>query len=237
MTAVVEQSSVRTAPATGRSTALVAVQHRTARDAAVRILRGLGATDVLAATSLEEARRVATGRPGEIGVVEAELSDGSGTTLVRELRAGGWRRTVVLATEHDPFAVRAALSAGVTCFLAVGPRPDPVPRVPRQAGRHTLPGQIPGQATGRITADAAGGGVRTPSRAEGAPDASEFGLSQREVDVLQLVADGQSNRAVGEALGLSALTVKSHLARIARKLGTGDRAEMVFIALRSGIIA
>jgi DNA-binding NarL/FixJ family response regulator len=238
VTAVVEQSSVRTAPVTGRSTALVAVQHRTARDAAVRILRGLGATDVLAATSVEEARRVATGRPGEIGVVEAELSDGSGTGLVRELRAGGWRRTVVLATEHDPFAVRAALSAGVTCFLAVGPRPDPVQRVPRQAGRHTLPGQVPGQATGRTATDAAGAGVvRTPSRAEGAPDASEFGLSQREVDVLQLVADGQSNRAVGEALGLSALTVKSHLARIARKLGTGDRAEMVFIALRSGIIA
>ncbi|HEX5511542.1 MAG TPA: response regulator transcription factor [Actinomycetales bacterium] len=235
MTAVVEQSSVRTAPATGRSTALVAVQHRTARDAAVRILRGLGATDVLAATTVEEARRVATGRPGEIGVVEAELADGSGTGLVRELRAGGWRRTVVLATEHDPFAVRAALSAGVTCYLAVGPRPDPVPRLPRQAGR----GAIPTQPSGRPGAGSAtgAGAVRTPSRADGAPDASEFGLSQREVDVLQLVADGHSNRAVGEALGLSALTVKSHLARIARKLGTGDRAEMVFIALRSGIIA
>ena len=61
-------------------------------------------------------------------------------------------------------------------------------------------------------------------------------LSAREVEVLQLVADGQSNKEIGEALGLSALTVKSHLARIARKLGTGDRAEMVALAMRAGVI-
>ena len=62
------------------------------------------------------------------------------------------------------------------------------------------------------------------------------GLSQREVEVIRHVADGRSNRDIGDAMGLSALTVKSHLARIARKLGTGDRAGMVAISLRNGII-
>jgi DNA-binding NarL/FixJ family response regulator len=62
-------------------------------------------------------------------------------------------------------------------------------------------------------------------------------LSAREIQVLQLVADGKSNKDIGEELGLSALTVKSHLARIARKLGTGDRAEMVATSMRSGVIA
>ena len=52
-----------------------------------------------------------------------------------------------------------------------------------------------------------------------------------------MVADGQTNREVGERLGVSALTVKSHLARIARKLGSGDRAEMVATAIRCGYIA
>ena len=61
-------------------------------------------------------------------------------------------------------------------------------------------------------------------------------LSPREREVLALVAEGQSNKAIGVAMGLSALTVKSHLARIARKLGTGDRAGMVAVALRTGII-
>ncbi|MDT4947640.1 MAG: hypothetical protein QOJ37_235 [Pseudonocardiales bacterium] len=66
------------------------------------------------------------------------------------------------------------------------------------------------------------------------PDLAE--LSGREIEVLHLVADGRSNKEIGEALGLSALTVKSHLARIARKLGTGDRAEMVAMAMRAGVI-
>lgn len=61
-------------------------------------------------------------------------------------------------------------------------------------------------------------------------------LSAREVEVLQLVAEGQSNKDIGVSLGLSALTVKSHLARISRKLGTGDRAEMVAISMRTGYV-
>lgn len=61
-------------------------------------------------------------------------------------------------------------------------------------------------------------------------------LTPRELSVLSLVAEGQSNRSIGESLGLSALTVKSHLARIARKLGTGDRAALVAVALRRGLI-
>ena len=62
-------------------------------------------------------------------------------------------------------------------------------------------------------------------------------LTARELGVLELVADGCSNRAVGEQLGLSALTVKSHLARISRKLGTGDRAALVAISIRAGLLS
>jgi DNA-binding CsgD family transcriptional regulator len=73
-----------------------------------------------------------------------------------------------------------------------------------------------------------------PSRSgPGSPDS----LSEREVQVLQGVAEGMTNKQIGEELHLSALTVKSHLARIARKLGTGDRAEMVAIGIRQGLVA
>ena len=61
-------------------------------------------------------------------------------------------------------------------------------------------------------------------------------LSAREVEVLQGVADGRSNGDIAAALQLSPLTVKSHLARIGRKLGTGDRAQAVLLALRAGVI-
>jgi DNA-binding NarL/FixJ family response regulator len=76
----------------------------------------------------------------------------------------------------------------------------------------------------------AGGGPSTTA------DPGVEQLSAREIEVLKLVADGRSNKEVGEHLGLSALTVKSHLARIARKLGTGDRAEMVAMAMRAGAV-
>ena len=64
--------------------------------------------------------------------------------------------------------------------------------------------------------------------------AAPVGLTGREVEVLQAVADGRSNKEIGAYLGLSSLTVKSHMARISRKLGTGDRAELVAIAMRAG---
>ena len=198
MTAVVEQTTMRWPVRQGRFTALVAVRHPAAREAAVRILRALGASDVLAATTVDEARRASAGRPGELCVVEAGLCDGTGVTLARDLRAAGWGRTIVISTTADPYMVRAALAAGVRCYLATD--------------------------------------QRTSAPMTAAPT-SVHGLSAREVEVLQLVADGCSNRDVGDALGLSALTVKSHLARIARKLGTGDRAEMVIISLRAGVIA
>jgi DNA-binding CsgD family transcriptional regulator len=71
----------------------------------------------------------------------------------------------------------------------------------------------------------------------GSPDSPVNGLSAREVEVLQAVADGHTNNEIGDLLGLSGLTVKSHLARIGRKTGTGDRAEMVAMAMRAGLVA
>ena len=99
------------------------------------------------------------------------------------------------------------------------------PGLPGHLRRPGMPGGAPGGAPG-----AAPGTPGTP------PPPAYRELSGREVEVLRLVAEGQSNKAIGVAMGLSALTVKSHLARIARKLGTGDRAGMVAVALRTGII-
>ena len=93
-----------------------------------------------------------------------------------------------------------------------------------------------------------GGGVRgvvtttptpvpaTTSTVGSAPAAPGPELTARELGVLRLVAEGRSNRQIGEALELSALTVKSHLARISRKVGTGDRAEMVAYVIRNELL-
>jgi DNA-binding NarL/FixJ family response regulator len=90
--------------------------------------------------------------------------------------------------------------------------------------------------------DAVGAGVtgvligRRANPAARSLPSSIHDLSSREIEVIRLVADGRSNKWIGEQLALSSLTVKSHLARIGRKLGTGDRAHMVALALRAGVI-
>jgi len=180
---------------------MVVVATPTLREAVGHTLRILGARHVLEVGTVADARHRAGTGIADLCVAEAGLPDGSGITLIRDLRAAGWVRALVLSTADDPYSVRAAIGAGVRAYL-VSAAASPIPRQGGERG---------------------GDGVDS--------------LSAREIQVLQLVADGKSNKDIGESLGLSALTVKSHLARIARKLGTGDRAEMVATALRSGAIA
>jgi DNA-binding NarL/FixJ family response regulator len=177
------------------------------RQALVGRLRLLGARDVVEAASGAEARvRALYDGPRDLVVIEGGLPDGAALPLLAELAKVGWRRVVLLTVRDDPYAVRAALNAHVRCYIVT---PDDLPGPP-----------VPGASL-------------TRSRPRGgSPDE----LSGREIEVLQLVSEGRSNKEIGDALGLSALTVKSHLARIARKVGTGDRAEMVAHAMRSGLV-
>ena len=216
MTALVERHGL-TQPAAraARFTAMVVVASPFVRDSIVRNLQSLGARDVVEAASLAEARaRARTDSPRDLCVVDGSLPDGSGMALVGELRALGWSRGVLLSSAEDLYTVRAALASGVRAFLVSSAA------APSSVTHRPVSGALPVQRP------------RTSTRATGAD-----GLSAREVEVLQLVGDGRSNKEIGEVLGLSALTVKSHLARIARKLGTGDRAEMVVVAMRAGVVA
>jgi DNA-binding NarL/FixJ family response regulator len=61
-------------------------------------------------------------------------------------------------------------------------------------------------------------------------------LTERELDVLRLMAAGKSNRAIGSALFISEGTVKTHVNNILSKLGVGDRTEAVTTALRRGLV-
>jgi DNA-binding NarL/FixJ family response regulator len=203
--ALVERTSAVVPLPRARFTALVVAESAVRRQTLCGRLRLLGARDVVEAASGAEARvRAHYDGPRDLVVIEGGLTDGPALPLLADLRQLGWRRVVLLTVRDDPYAVRAAINAGVRCYV--------------------------------VTPEDAGPGATTPvSRIRprgGSPDE----LSAREVEVLQLVSEGRSNKDIGDALGLSALTVKSHLARIARKVGTGDRAEMVAHAMRAGLV-
>ncbi|WP_309232690.1 LuxR C-terminal-related transcriptional regulator [Actinotalea sp. JY-7885] len=106
----------------------------------------------------------------------------------------------------------------------------------RKSGRRELVVLLGGGVRGAVTAESPGA-VRIAAKPPVAPPAPGPELTARELGVLGLVAQGRSNRQIGEHLDLSALTVKSHLARISRKVGTGDRAEMVAYAIRNELLA
>jgi DNA-binding NarL/FixJ family response regulator len=73
--------------------------------------------------------------------------------------------------------------------------------------------------------------------AELAEHATDDALSPREVDVLQLVADGNSNKRIADRLELSEDTVKGHVKNILSKLGANDRTHAVTIGIKRGIMA
>lgn len=204
---------------------LVVDGHPLLREAIASRLTTMGAGAVHEAASVAEARaRALASGPCDLAILDLGLPDGSGLDLVAEFRDQGWSRIVVLASSDDPQAVRAAFQAGAQAYLLKSASPtivtDGVRRV-LDGGVYADPTVAPMLASGTRVA----GTDNTPRE-----------LSAREVEVLQLVADGQSNKEIGEALSLSALTVKSHLSRIGRKLGTGDRAQMVALAMRAGVI-
>ncbi len=204
--------------------ALVVDDHPLVRESMVTRLKAMGATEVVEAASIAEARARARNGPLELAVVDLGLPDGSGLDLLATLRTAGWQRLVVLSAADDPYSVRAAFVAGAHGYLL------------KNASQTVVADGVRRVLSGGVYADPSVAPMLATSLRGGSTEGLAAELSGREVEVLRLVADGRSNKEIGDQLGLSALTVKSHLARIARKLGTGDRAEMVALAMRAGVI-
>lgn len=201
---------------------LVVDGHPQLREAFAGRLASMGAGTVHEASSVAEARaRAAASGPCDLAILDLGLSDGGGLALVSELHSQGWPRIVVLTSSDDPHAVRSAFQRGArACLLK-----------PASANVGTDSARRVSDA--RVDSDP---GALAAGRQLAGADNNPRELSAREIEVLQLVADGQSNKEIGEALKLSALTVKSHLSRIGRKVATGDRAQMVALAMRAGVI-
>jgi DNA-binding NarL/FixJ family response regulator len=110
VTTLVERAGVAV-PRPGRFAAMVVVNSPVVRETVAHTLRAMGARHVLEIGTVAEARARASAGIADIVVAEAGLPDGSGIALVRELRAAGWQRGMVVATSDDPYSVRAAVGA------------------------------------------------------------------------------------------------------------------------------
>lgn len=138
-------------------------------------------------------------------------------------------RVVILTTFDVDEYIFEALEKGASGFLLKDAEPDEIVRAIRAAasGDAVL---SPG-VTRRLLADYA----RRPRRREIAPGALDA-LTDREREVMVLVARGLSNDEIAKRLWVSPLTAKTHVSRILSKLGARDRAQLVVLAYEHGLV-
>jgi len=150
--------------------------------------------------------------------------DGLGA-LAELARQGSTARVLVLTTYDTDSYVLPAIQAGATGYLLKDAPRAELLRAVRAAARGEAV-LSPSVATRLITR------VRTPS----AQPPGTQPLSQRELEVLELVAAGNTNREAAARLLISQATVKSHLLSIYGKLGVSDRAAAVAEAFKRGLL-
>ncbi|MEV7394668.1 response regulator transcription factor [Streptomyces sp. NPDC091215] len=133
----------------------------------------------------------------------------------------------------------AVPGAGVVVLTSYSGRGDVVRAVEAGARGYILKAGPPEELFRAVRAAAAGGMGLAPeaaARLVGRPADPGPVLSERETEVVRLLARGHSNRAIASALFLTEATVKTHLVRIYRKLGTENRAGTVSAAVRLGLL-
>jgi DNA-binding NarL/FixJ family response regulator len=168
-----------------------------------------------------EAVRLARALRPDVILMDLRMPGTDGVTAIGELaRHGVSSRVLVLTTYDTDSYVVPAVEAGATGYLLKDAPRDELLRAVRAAarGESVLAPAVAGRLMNRVRAPSAGP------------------LSQRELQVLELVAAGRNNREAAAALFISEATVKTHLLNIYAKLGVSDRAAAVAEAFHRGLL-
>ncbi|WP_406009029.1 response regulator transcription factor [Streptomyces sp. NBC_00637] len=178
-----------------------------------------------------EAVALARGERPDLVVMDIRMPDLDGIEATRLIAADdelAGVHVLVLTTYDTDENIVEALRAGAAGFLVKDTRPaDLLDAIRTVAAGEALLSPGP---TARLIAHFLRGPAGPPTA--GGPEC----LSERECEVLALVARGLTNTGIAEELGLSPLTAKTHVSRIMGKLGARDRAQLVIVAYESGLV-
>jgi DNA-binding NarL/FixJ family response regulator len=174
--------------------------------------------------------RVVTELEPDVVLLDVRMPGVDGLEAARRILAAGLStRVVVLTTFDEDEYVTAALRAGVSGFLLkVAPPEDLVAAVRTVASGQGL---LDPAVTLRVIRSFAAAPSPDPARAGALAQ-----LTERETDVLALVAAGLSNAEIAARLYLGEATVKTHVSRVLLKLGLRDRVQAVAFAYESGLV-
>ena len=194
--------------------------HPLVREGIVAVLESEQDMDVAgeAANGLEAVDRYRALKP-DVTLMDLQMPEMNGIDAIRAIRREfPEARIIVLTTYRGDILASRALKAGAAGYLLKSMlRRDLLDTIRLvHAGRRHIPAEV------------------AQSLAEHQADAL---LTEREIDVLQLVAAGRSNKIVADELSISEETVKSHMKSIMSKLSANDRTHAVTIAMQRGILS
>ena len=208
-----------------RRTAVLVDQHPLWLDAIEPVVTRIGVQVVGRTTSATEGVALVEKHQPNILVTGLDMPAGEmdGIALVRLAREKAPElKPIVISMHHDTAHIDAALEAGAVAYVVKTAQADDIASAIRQAFTHSiyLAGMRPTP-------------VAEPKRAASrAPD-----LTRREVEILQLVAEGDSNAQLARRLWVTEQTVKFHLSNIYRKLDVSNRTEASRWAQLNGLLA
>ena len=197
---------------------LIVDDHPVFRDGLAGLLATLPEVEIAgSAGTAEEALTALRENAPDIVLMDINLPGASGVEATRRVSAVAPATAVLVVTMvDDDDSVFAALAAGARGYI--------------------LKGASAGEITAALRTVAAGGAVfgpgiasrllaRTPTRLPGPAASSQDDLTAREREVLDLLADGASNRHIDRSLGISLKTVQNHVSHILDKLQAADRTQ------------
>lgn len=154
----------------------------------------------------------------DVGLIDIEMPDGDGPEAIAAIRDfDPAAKLVVLTTYMGEEDVFRAMRAGARGYLLKDEEPDTLMACIRKvaAGGKHITGQVAERLSDHIPGEQ---------------------LSDRESDVLRLLAKGSQNSEIGRSLGISESTVKFHMNNILSKLHVSDRTQAVVVATRRGLL-
>jgi two-component system NarL family response regulator len=194
------------------------------------VKEGFPDADVVEAESSAAAlEALRTGGKVDMALVDVRMPDLDGLELLRAIKAE-WAElpVIMLSTYENAPYVKRALADGAAGYLLKDATPEDLSQAINVAmsgsGNVLSPRVIQNLFEDQEASNASSNGRR-----------SEYSLTQREHDILALLAEGRSNREIAGALFLSEKTVKAHLAAIFRKLGVTNRTQAAMMAVQMGV--
>jgi two-component system, NarL family, nitrate/nitrite response regulator NarL len=206
-------------------TAVVADDHPLYRDGVVRALTASGQVDVVAeAGDGRSALAVIRELVPDVALVDYRLPELDGVAIAHAVRRDGLTTRVLLVSAFtDSGVVYKALETGASGFL------------PKEARREEIVDGVLACARGEpVLPPGVAAGLVTEIRLRKQHDAPV--LTDREQEILRLIADGNSLPEIAKQLFLGVTTVKTHVQHLYEKLGVSDRAAAVAVAMRRGLL-